>query len=62
MFISVSFITILIVILILKINITLSAQKRKDEKFDIIESIVTIIFGVFGLLYLLIAYHEEILD
>lgn len=62
MFISVSLVTILIVILILKINITLSAQKRKEEKFNIIESIFTIIFGIFGLLYLLIAYHDEILD
>lgn len=62
MFISVSLVTILIVILILKINITLSKQKRKVEKFNIVEAIFTIIFGVLGLLYLLVAYHEEILD
>lgn len=62
MFISVSIVTILIVILILKINITLSKQKRKEEKFNIIETIFTVIFGIVGLVYLLIVYHEEILN
>ena len=62
MFICSLILIMLIVILIIKINYTLSKQSRDEENFTIFETIFTIAFGIFGLLYLLIVYREEIIE
>jgi cbb3-type cytochrome oxidase subunit 3 len=62
MFIASLLVFMLIIILIIKINYTLSKQSRDEEKFTEVEAIFTIAFGAFGLLYLLIVYREEIIE